>query len=62
MREKLATYVKELERRKYREAKRAPFIDCHLLLQALLLPNHVPLSLLLQDLQEIENTKEKEEE
>ena len=36
-------------------------MDCHIILQALLLPNHVPLSLLLEDLQEIENTKEEEE-
>ena len=53
---------KELKRRKQGEIKRASFIDCHILLQALLLSNHVPHSLLLQDLQEIENTKEEEEE
>ena len=34
-----------MERRKHREVKRAPFIDCHLLLQALLHSKHVPLSL-----------------
>ena len=50
-----------LERRKQREVKREPFIDCHLPLQAFLLFTHVLLSFILQDLQ-VENTKEKEEE
>ena len=37
-------------------------MDCHLPLQALFLSSHVLLSFLLQDLQEIKNTKEEEEE
>ena len=60
MREELATHIKGV--RKQREAKRARFIACHLLLQALLHSKHVSLSLLLQDLQEIKDTNEEEEE
>ena len=51
---KLAKHVKEVKEKKTRRGKERPFIDCHLLLQALLLSTHVPLSLLLQDLQEME--------
>ena len=39
-----------------------PFIDCHLPLQALFLSTNVLLTFLLQDLQEMKNTKEEEEE
>ena len=53
---------KRLERRKQRYGKRAPFIDCHLLLQALLLPNMYHSLSLIQDLQEMKNTREEEEE
>ena len=44
------------------EERRHLYIDCHLLLQALLLPNMYHSLSLLQDLQEMENTKEEEEE
>ena len=43
MREKLATHVKRVDR-KQRKVKRAPFIACHLLLQAFLHSTHVSLS------------------
>ena len=62
MREKLAKHVKGVREKKTKRGKERIFYNCHLLLQALLLFNHVPLSLLLQDLQEMENTKEEEEE
>ena len=52
---------KELERRKQGEIKREPFIKCHPPLQALLHSSYV-LSSLLQELKEMENTKEEEEE
>ena len=58
---RLAKHVKEV-REENKDKLKVPFIDCQLLLQALLLSNHVPLSLLLQDLQEMENTKEDEVE
>ena len=51
-----------LERRKQGEIKREPFIECRPSLQALLLSSYVLFSFLLQDLQEMKNTKEKEEE
>ena len=58
----LATHVKGVREENKDKLREHPFIDCHLLLQALLLPNHVPLSLLVQDLQEMKNIKEEEEE
>ena len=56
---KLTKYVKGVREKKIREIKREPFIDCHLPLQALLFFTHVPLSFLLQDVQEMKNTKRK---
>ena len=55
----MAKYVKGVREKK---TKREPFIACHFLLQELLLSNHVSLSLILQDLQEMKNTMEEEEE
>ena len=54
-------HVKEVDR-KQREVKGAPFINCHPLLQALLLPHMYHSLSLIQDLQEMENTREEEEE
>ena len=62
MREKTSyTCKRDLERRKHREVKRAPFIDCHLLLHALLHSKHVPLSPYYK-IYKMENTREEEEE
>jgi len=62
MREKLATRVKRVREKKTKKGKESIFIDCHLLLQGLLHSKHVPLSLLLQDLQEMKNKMEEDEE
>ena len=61
MRERLAKHVKRVREKKIKRGQREPFINYHLLLQELLLSNHIPLSLLIQDLQEMKNIKEEEE-
>ena len=57
---KLTKHVKE-DKEKKKRGKERTFHRLSPLLQELLLSNHVSLSFLLQDLQEMKNTKEEEE-
>ena len=59
---KLAKHVKGVRKKKTRRDKERTFHRLSSSIQALLLSSHVLHSFLLYDLQEMKNTKEKEEE
>ena len=63
MREKLATHVKEIGEKKTLRGKESTFHRLSPSITSTLASQHVPLSLsLIQDLQEMKNTREEEEE